>query len=95
VIGAAFVAGDLVSLADPDRAYEYALTPALVALYVSQAIVFAVYPRLRGRRSLLDIAAAATATVLMGFGVDVALSQQPYFSRGGTHGSPTAPSFPA
>jgi hypothetical protein len=42
---------------------------------VSQAIVFIVYPRLRGRRSAVDWA----ATVLMEFGVEVVLSQQPYF----------------
>lgn len=78
LVGAAFVAVDAVSLVRPERAYEYALTPALAALYVSQAIVFLAYLRFRGRPSLLDLAAAATATVLVGYGLWVAISQQPY-----------------
>ena len=78
LVGAAFVVVDAVSLARPERAYEYALTPALAALYVSQAIVFLAYLRFRGRPSLLDLAAAATATGLVGYGLWVAISQQPY-----------------
>jgi hypothetical protein len=78
VVGAAFVGGCLVSLIDPGKAYEYALTPALAALYVSQAFVFVAYLRFRGRPSAVDWAAAALATVLMGFGLWVVLSQQPY-----------------
>jgi amino acid transporter len=78
VIAVLFVAGDAISLIDPQRFYSYALTPSLVALYVSQAIVFLVYPRFRGRPSRLDWLAVATATVLAGFGLEVVISQQPY-----------------
>ena len=30
----------VISLIDPDKIYEYMITPSLTALYVSQAIVF-------------------------------------------------------
>ena len=62
----------------PRKAYVYALTPALSALYISQAFVFVAYLRFRGRPSPVDWAAAAVATVLMGFGLWVVVSQQPY-----------------
>jgi hypothetical protein len=75
-IGIAFIVADALSLIDPERAYEYALTPALVALYASQAIVFLAY--LRFRRSPLDLAAAGVATALAGYGLWVAVAQQPY-----------------
>ncbi len=78
VLGAAFVGGCLVSLINPDKAYVYALTPALSALYISQAFVFVAYLRFRGRPSPVDWAAAAVATVLMGFGLWVVVAQQPY-----------------
>jgi amino acid transporter len=78
LIGAAFVGGCLVSLIDPDKAYEYALTPALSALYISQAFVFVAYLRFRRRPSVVDWTAAVVATVLMGFGLWVVISQQPY-----------------
>ena len=55
-----------------------ALMPGLAALYVSQAFVFVAYLRFRGPPSAVDWAAAALATVLMGFGLWVVLSQQPY-----------------
>ena len=45
VIAVLFVAGDAISLVNPERAYSYALTPSLVALYVSQAIVYLAYLR--------------------------------------------------
>ena len=78
LIGAAFVGGCLVSLIDPGKAYEYALTPALSALYISQAFVFVAYLRFRRRPSAVDWTAAVVATVLMGFGLWVVISQQPY-----------------
>ena len=80
LIGAAFVGGCLVSLIDPGKAYEYeyALTPALSALYISQAFVFVAYLRFRRRPSVVDWTAAVVATVLMGFGLWVVISQQPY-----------------
>jgi hypothetical protein len=78
VIAALFVAGDAISLIDPERFYSYALTPSLVALYVSQAIVFLVYPRFRGRPTRLEWLAVAAATGLAAFGLEVVISQQPY-----------------
>jgi amino acid transporter len=78
VIAVLFVAADAISLIAPQRFYSYALTPSLVALYVSQAIVFLVYPRFRGRPSRLEWLAVATATGLAGFGLEVVISQQPY-----------------
>ena len=56
VIAVLFVAGDAISLIAPERFYSYALTPSLVALYVSQAIVFLVYPRFRGRPDAARVA---------------------------------------
>ncbi len=78
VIAVLFVAGDAISLIAPQRFYSYALTPSLVALYVSQAIVFLVYPRFRGRPTRLEWLAVAAATGLAGFGLEVVISQQPY-----------------
>jgi amino acid transporter len=78
VIAVLFVAGDAISLIDPERFYSYALTPSLVALYLSQAIVFLAYPRFRGRPTRLEWLAVATATGLAGFGLEVVISQQPY-----------------
>jgi amino acid transporter len=78
VIAVLFVAGDAISLISPERFYRDALTPSLVALYVSQAIVFLVYLRLRRRPSLVDWAAVAAATALVVFGLEVVIAQQPY-----------------
>ena len=78
VIGVLFVAGNALSLINPERSYSDALTPSLVALYVSQAIVFVAYLRFRPRPSLLDYLAVATATGLVIFGLEVVISQQPY-----------------
>jgi amino acid transporter len=77
-IGVLFVAGNALSLINPERAYGDALTPSLVALYVSQAIVFVAYLRLRRRPSLVDWLAVAVATGLVVFGLEVVISQQPY-----------------
>jgi hypothetical protein len=78
IIGALFIATDLISLVDPTGIYGHALTASLVTLYVSQAIVFVVFPLYARRRLTLrpiDLAAAAAATVLMGFGLYVAVTQ--------------------
>ncbi len=78
MIGVLFVAGNALSLINPERSYADALTPSLVALYVSQAIVFVAYLRFRPRPSLVDWLAVATATGLVVFGLEVVISQQPY-----------------
>lgn len=78
VIAALFIAGDALSLINPERFYRDLLTPSLVALYVSQAIVFLVYLRLRRKPSLVDWVAVAAATSLVVFGLEVVIAQQPY-----------------
>ncbi|MGH3321448.1 MAG: hypothetical protein ACRDN9_14995 [Streptosporangiaceae bacterium] len=72
VLAVALVAGGLVSLVDPERFYADLLRPSLVALWVSQLIVIAVYPRFARRRGRLragDVALAAGAGALMLFGL--------------------------
>jgi hypothetical protein len=77
-IGGLFVAADVASLIDPQGLYDHLLTASLVALYLSQAMVFVVYPlwrRALGRLSVLDLGAAGAAAALMGFGLYVAVTQ--------------------
>jgi hypothetical protein len=71
-VGLLFVASAALSLVDPSAAYEKLLTPALVALYLSQVVVFAVYPRFRrreGRVKVADIFVATAASALMLYGL--------------------------
>jgi hypothetical protein len=72
-IGIPFVVADAISLINPERFYSELLRPSLIALFVAQLIVFAVFPlfRLRaGSRSLaLDVALAAVSCALMGYGL--------------------------
>jgi len=49
-IGAAVVLVAPFTLINPERIYNDLLTPSLVALWLSQLIVFAVYPRFAARR---------------------------------------------
>ena len=49
-IGVALVAFAPITLINPDRIYDDLLTPSLVALWLSQLIVFAVYPRFAARQ---------------------------------------------
>jgi len=65
-IGLPFVALDVVSLAGPARFYDDLLKPSLGALFVSQLLVFAVFPRFR--RGAPALAAAAIAVALAGYG---------------------------
>ncbi|MCL6595097.1 MAG: hypothetical protein K6V73_02680 [Firmicutes bacterium] len=46
VVSALFLAGTVASLAGPQRFYSLTLPPSLMALFASQAIVFATYPLL-------------------------------------------------
>jgi amino acid transporter len=62
-----FLALDAVSIAFPDRFYDDLLKPSLGALFVSQLIVFLVFPRFR--RSLAGVAAAVIASGLAGWGL--------------------------
>lgn len=81
-VAAGFIVLALVSLIDPDKIYEYMITPSLTALYISQAIVFASYGVLVLRERTArpsDLIAAALACGLVLFGLEVVISQQPYF----------------
>jgi hypothetical protein len=74
-----FVAGNAVSLADPARFYTTLLRPSLVALWLSQLVVTAAYPRFAARRHRLrsaDILAAAAASTLMLYGLYTVLVNQ-------------------
>jgi hypothetical protein len=81
-VAAGFVALAVISLIDPDKIYGYMITPSLTALYVSQTIVFASYGVLVLRERTArpsDLIAAALACGLVLFGLEVVISQQPYF----------------
>jgi hypothetical protein len=81
-VAAGFIVLALVSLIDPDKIYDYMITPSLTALYISQAIVFASYGVLVLRERTArpsDLIAAALACGLVLFGLEVVISQQPYF----------------
>lgn len=67
MIAVPFVALDALSLVDPEWFDENLLRPSLAALYVSQLIVFAVYPLYRRRP--VDVALAAVAFALMAWGL--------------------------
>jgi amino acid transporter len=78
IIGALFLIAEAISLIDPDTIYDHALTVSLAALYLSQIVVFAVYPMWRRRTatlSIVDVAASAAGTALMIFGLYVVISQ--------------------
>ena len=67
-IGVAMIVFAPVILISPDRIYDDLITPSLVALWLSQLIVFAVYPRFatrHGRRAvpawILALASSAFA----------------------------------
>ncbi len=82
LVAGGFVALAAISLIDPERIYSKMITPSLVALYISQVIVFAAYGVMAARRRSprpSDLLAAAVAGGLMLFGLEVVISQQPYF----------------
>jgi amino acid transporter len=66
-IAVPFLVLDVVSLADPDRFYDDLLKPSLGALFVSQLVVFAVFPRFR--RTAWAFAAAGVASGLAAWGL--------------------------
>ena len=72
VIGATIVAAAPLSLIDPDGFYDDLARPSLVALWLSQLIVFAAFPRFAVRRGLRlapALALAAVACSLAGYGL--------------------------
>lgn len=66
-IAVPFLAADAISLVDPGGFYDNLLKPSLGALFVSQLIVFVVFPRFR--RGLLALAGAAIASGLAAWGL--------------------------
>ena len=61
-----------LTLIDPERIYNDLLTPSLVMLWLSQLVVFAVYPRFTARfarRRLVDVPLAAAAVAFTIYGV--------------------------
>lgn len=67
-IGAAMVVFAPITLISPDKIYNNLLTPSLVALWLSQLIVFAVYPRFIARQRGRMIPAWALAAGACAFG---------------------------
>jgi amino acid transporter len=81
-ISVPFVLADVISLVNPDAFYDKLSRPSLIALFVSQILVFIAYPLFRrGERRRLPAALVATAvaTALAGYGLYTAIS-----SAGGT-----------
>lgn len=71
-IAVPFFAVDALSLLNPDWFDTNVLRPSLIALFLSQLIVFAVFPLYRRRRGTLtpiDLAIAAVAFAVMAFGL--------------------------
>jgi len=76
-IAVPFIAADAISLINPHRFYNDLLRPSLVALFLSQLVVFAVYPRFRRVHERLrpqDLAVAAIASALMIYGIYTTLT---------------------
>jgi hypothetical protein len=71
-IGVPFVAFDALSLIDPEAFDKNVLRPSLIALFLSQLIVFGVFPTYRARRGKLtpvDVLIAVGAFALMTWGL--------------------------
>ncbi len=71
-IGAAVVAAAPFTFFDPQRIYDDLLTPSLAALWLSQLVVFAVYPRFAARqrgRPLPAWTLTAAATAFAAYGL--------------------------
>jgi hypothetical protein len=77
-IAVPFVIADAVSLFNPDRFYSDLLRPSLIALWLSQLIVFAVFPlfrlRTRPRRVPTAVALAVVASALSAYGLYTAIT---------------------
>jgi hypothetical protein len=68
-LGAAMLVAAPLSLIDPERFYSLLLKPSLVALWLSQLIVFLVYPRFAVRRGGRALPAWLLGGVASGFAV--------------------------
>jgi hypothetical protein len=73
-IAVPFVAADALSLINPDQFYDKLLKPSLGALFVSQLIVFVVFPLFRRGLRWLPLVAIASGLAVWGFYTLVAAS---------------------
>ena len=70
-IGVPFVAFDALSLIDPEKFDKNVLRPSLIALFLSQLIVFGVFPVYRARRgglTAVDVLLAVGRVCIDGLG---------------------------
>jgi hypothetical protein len=82
-IGALMVAAAPVLLINPDRIYDNLLTPSLFALWLSELVTFAVYPRFvarRGGRVLPALVLAGAASALAVYGLWTTVHTSTIFS---------------
>ena len=66
-IAVPFIAADVLSLINPDQFYDQLLKPSLGALFVSQLIVFLVFPLFQRGLRWLPLVAVASGLVAWGF----------------------------
>ena len=66
-IAGPFVAADVISLINPEQFYDRLLKPSLGALFVSQLIVFVVFPLYRRGLRWLPLVAIASGLAVWGF----------------------------
>jgi hypothetical protein len=72
VLAAVLVVSAPITLIDPNRIYDDLLKPSLAALWLSQLIVFAAYPRFAARHlrlRALDVALAVGGVLFAGYGL--------------------------
>jgi hypothetical protein len=72
LVATGFVGASVLSLIDPSAFYNDLVMPSLIALWVSQLIVFVVYPRFAQRNhnlGPLTVVLAAGASALMAYGL--------------------------
>ncbi len=77
-IGAIMIAAAPISLIDPEGFYRTLVTPSLIALWISQLIVFLVYPRfaVKWRQPVVPaLALSLVASGLAGYGLWTAIQQ--------------------
>jgi hypothetical protein len=82
-IGVILAAAGPVLLINPDKIYDDLITPSLFALWLSQLVTFAVYPRFvarHGGRMLPAWALAAGASALACYGLWVTIQTSPFGS---------------
>lgn len=72
VLAAVLVGTAPITLIDPERIYNDLLKPSLIALWLSQLVVFAVYPRFAarfGRLRITDVALAVGGALFTVYGI--------------------------